>query len=158
MPVAALCLLCLLWAGMVLGISFLETPVKFTAPSLTLPVGLDVGRHVFGVFNKVEVAAALLALGLVLLARGGADPGAAVVMSRLVVWLPVAVALLVVLVQTVWLLPVLDARVGVILEGGTPPRAPYHVVYVVLEAAKLACLIAAGTACLLANLPGGGHG
>lgn len=39
-----LVVVCLVWAGMVIGISFLEAPVKFMAPSLTRPVGLDVGR------------------------------------------------------------------------------------------------------------------
>jgi hypothetical protein len=42
-----------IWAGMLSGRSFLEAPVKFTAPSITLAIGLDVGRHVFAVFNKV---------------------------------------------------------------------------------------------------------
>jgi hypothetical protein len=35
-PVMLLVASCFLWAGMILGISFLETPVKFTAPSVTL--------------------------------------------------------------------------------------------------------------------------
>ena len=50
--------LALIWLGMVLGISFLEAPVKFRAPTLTRSVGLDVGRHVFGFFNKVEIGSA----------------------------------------------------------------------------------------------------
>ena len=57
------------WAGMVLGISFLETPVKFTAPSVTLPIGLDVGRHVFGMFNKVELAFVLIMVAILLYLR-----------------------------------------------------------------------------------------
>lgn len=36
-------LLAVLWAGLLLGVSFLATPVKFLAPSLSLPVALDVG-------------------------------------------------------------------------------------------------------------------
>ena len=134
--------LCFVWAGMVLGISFLETPVKFTAPSVTLAIGLDVGRHVFRVFNKVEIVGGLLACGLMLFARAGQQ-------RRAVVWLPLAAVLLVVALQTAWLLPVLDARVGIILAGQTPPRsAPYHLVYIVLEALKLICLVAAAMACL----------
>src|SRR3712207_7116586 len=43
-----------IWVGFLAAISFMEAPVKFTAPSLTLAVGLDVGRHVFAVLNKVE--------------------------------------------------------------------------------------------------------
>ncbi len=128
---------CFVWAGMVLGISFLETPVKFTAPSVTLPIGLDVGRHVFGVFNKVEIAAALLICGLLI----GMRP-------QRVVWLPLAFVALVVALQSVWLLPVLDARVGMILARQIPPPAPYHIVYVGLEFLKLTCLLVAGALCL----------
>lgn len=136
---AALGAVCLLWAGMVLGISFLEAPVKFRAPSLTLPVGLDVGRHVFGIFNRVELAWALGAIGLGLAARPERVTVAAL-----------GVALGVLALQTLWLLPLLDRRVGLILAGGTPAPAPYHVIYVVLEALKLTALAVAGVRCLLA--------
>jgi len=135
----ALAALCFAWAGMVLGISFLETPVKFTTPSVTLPIGLDVGRHVFGMFNKVEIGAALLVCGLMILAR-----------AERTMWLPLAAVALVVALQTVWLLPFLDARVTLILAGQTLPPAPHHIIYIVLEVLKLVCLIAAGVACLRA--------
>ena len=129
--------LCWLWAGMIMGISFLETPVKFTAPSVTLPIGLDIGRHVFGVFNRVEIGAVLVACALLLYLR---PPSA--------LWIALGVAALVVLLQSVWLLPVLDARVSIILAGETPPRAPYHLIYVALELAKLSALISAGAIAL----------
>ena len=32
------------WLGMVLAISFLEAPLKFRAPGVTLPPGLGIGR------------------------------------------------------------------------------------------------------------------
>lgn len=35
------------WLGMVLAISFLEAPLKFRAPGVTLPIGLGIGRLVF---------------------------------------------------------------------------------------------------------------
>lgn len=131
--------LCFVWAGMVLGISFLETPVKFTAPSVTLPIGLDVGRHVFGAFNKVEIAWVLLACALMVFFRAGRA-----------VRLPLAGVGIIVLGQTLWLLPLLDARVGMILNGQTPPSAPYHIVYIVVELLKLAGLVVAGVSCLRA--------
>lgn len=126
--------LCFVWAGMTLGISFLETPVKFTAPSVTLLVGLDIGRHVFGMFNKVEIIGAVLAGGLIILAHALRTLG-----------LPVSAVILVVILQTGWLLPLLDARVGMILAGRTPPGTSYHLVYILLELLKLICLMAAGT-------------
>ena len=37
--------LCLIWFGIVIGISVIEAPAKFSAPSLTREVALDVGNH-----------------------------------------------------------------------------------------------------------------
>src|SRR5690625_1468915 len=50
------------WLGLIIGISFIEAPLKFTAPGITIPLGLGIGRRVFLAMNIVEVA-----LGLVLL-------------------------------------------------------------------------------------------
>lgn len=134
--------LCWLWAGMVLGISFLETPVKFTAPSVTLPIGLDIGRHVFGAFNRVEIGAAVVACACLFWLR-----------PPRVLWFLIAVAAAIVALQSVWLLPVLDARVGLILAGQTPPPAPYHIVYILLELLKLSALLIAGAAAWRSGQP-----
>ena len=55
--------------GLLIGVSFLATPVKFRAASLDLPVALDVGRVTFELFSKVELGfcAALLIAGALLL-------------------------------------------------------------------------------------------
>ena len=60
------------WLGMVLAISFLETPLKFRAPGITLPLGLGIGRLVFRALNTTEItlAAVLLAALLTSPARG----------------------------------------------------------------------------------------
>ena len=138
---AGLAAAALLWAGMVLGVSFLATPAKFLAPSLDLPTALDVGRHTFGVFNPIEIAFAALAAALALAAAPGRWAYALV-----------AVACGVVALQTVWLLPVLDARLGVILEGGVPPEAPLHAIYIGLEAAKLLAVVVLGVGLVLAGV------
>ena len=46
------------WLGMVLAISFLEAPLKFRAPGVTLPIGLGIGRLVFRALNGCEVVLA----------------------------------------------------------------------------------------------------
>ena len=46
------------WLGMVLAISFLEAPLKFRAPGVTLQVGLGIGRLVFRALNVCELALA----------------------------------------------------------------------------------------------------
>lgn len=126
--ILSLLLLAVLWTGLLLGVSFLATPVKFLAPSLSLPVALDVGRQTFMVFNWVEVALALL---LVALTVGTA--------SRWMQATAVTIALIVAM-QTIWLLPVLDARVQVILDGSTPPSSVLHMIYIVADALKLTLL------------------
>ena len=49
-----------LWLGMVLAISFLEAPLKFRAPGVTLALGLGIGRLVFRALNTCEVVLALV--------------------------------------------------------------------------------------------------
>lgn len=129
--------LCFVWLGMVAAISFLEAPVKFTAPSLTRPVALDVGRHVFTALNRVELALALLGAG----AWMGAQPRTAVTWGLCGV-------LAILLVQTAWLLPTLNAQAARIIDGGTVTGANYvHTAYGLLEGLKVLGLGAAGWLC-----------
>ena len=134
----ALGALILLWAGVLIGISFLAAPAKFNAPSLTLPVAMEVGRQEFGILNRVEIGFAVLTLALAAYLRPG----------RLI-WLALAIAALVVAVQALWLLPVLDARALSIIQGETPQPAPWHMVYIVIEVGKLLALLIAGWLALL---------
>ena len=61
-PLAVACAVTFVWLGMVLAISFLEAPLKFRAPEVSLRIGLGIGRLVFGALNTVEAifAATLL--------------------------------------------------------------------------------------------------
>lgn len=115
----------LIWIGMLLGVSFIATPAKFLAPSLTLPVALDVGRQTFGVFSIVEVIASLLLLTAAAVSR---CHGRIVVLAALVGSL--------VALQFFWLLPALDARVEIILQGGVPEQSQLHSLYIAIEFTK----------------------
>jgi hypothetical protein len=68
--------LTLVWLGMVLAISFLEAPLKFRAPNVTLPIGLGIGRLVFRALNTVEVGFVLVISAIV--AAGGTPPSVTV--------------------------------------------------------------------------------
>jgi hypothetical protein len=63
------------WLGMVLAISFLETPLKFRAPGVTVQIGLGIGRPVFRALNVAElVLGSVLVVALLIAAppaRGG---------------------------------------------------------------------------------------
>lgn len=130
---AALAAIALVWAGMVLGVPFLATAAKFLAPSLSLPVALDVGRHTFEVFIAVEIGLASVLIALLILRA-----------QRRALYLLAAIPCLIVAVDFLWLRPVLDARVEIILQGGHPAPSHLHTVYIVLECIKLAALLALG--------------
>src|SRR5699024_11214387 len=51
-----------IWIGLIIGISFIEAPLKFTAPGITIPLGLGIGRRVFLAMNIVEVVVAIVLL------------------------------------------------------------------------------------------------
>jgi hypothetical protein len=123
----------LLWAGALIGVSFLAAPVKFAAPSLDLPTAMEVGRQEFHALNVVETAFALIALALAGLARPGRT-----------IWLGFGLAAVIVVAQGLWLLPVLDARAETIIQGGTPPAAPWHTLYIAVEVLKLLALLVTG--------------
>ncbi|MBP7817870.1 MAG: hypothetical protein KA085_17270 [Phenylobacterium sp.] len=125
--------LILLWAGLTLGVAFLATPAKFLAPSLSLTVALDVGRQTFHLYNRVEIG---LLLGLVGLGAISTPPRGW--------WLALAVPAGVILTQSLWLLPRLDARVAAIIAGAVPPPSPLHVIYIAAEGLKTLWLLAFG--------------
>jgi hypothetical protein len=62
--------LCFAWFGMTAGISLLEAPVKFTAPTITREIALDVGRVVFAALNQAELIALILLLILTRISGG----------------------------------------------------------------------------------------
>jgi hypothetical protein len=132
-PAQMLSRLILIWAGLAIGVAFVATPAKFLAPSLSLPVALDVGRHTFALYNQMEL---LLLAGLVVLALFAR--------SRTVWLAAVALPGAIVLAETLWLIPTLDARVGAIMAGRVPPPSNLHVVYIVADAVKIVLLLLAG--------------
>ncbi len=125
--------LAFVWFGVTAGISLLETPVKFTAPTITRPVALDVGRTVFAALNRVELV--LLVMLLVLVRLSGRSRELFAACAGLVIIL---------IAQSLWLLPELSARAQSIVDGVEPGASIAHVAYSVLELAKLALLLYVG--------------
>lgn len=129
----ALGALIMLWAGVVIGVSFLAAPAKFGAPGLSLPVAMEVGRREFGVLNLGEIALAVVALALAAYAR-----------PERTIWVGLAIAAVIVALQALWFLPVLDARAEMIIRGETPQPAPWHGLYIGAEVVKLLALLVIG--------------
>lgn len=119
-----------IWSGMIVGVSFLATPAKFLAPNLTLPAALDVGRHTFAIFNKVEWALSATTIVLLFVGR-----------RSMIVWSTVILAMAIVVIETLWLLPILDSRVGLIIGGQQPTPSHHHTLYIICELAKLIAIL-----------------
>jgi hypothetical protein len=60
------------------------------------------------------------------------------------IWLGLGLAVLIVVLQWLWLLPVLDARAELIIRGETPEPAPWHTLYIGAEVVKLLVLLVIG--------------
>ena len=45
-----------LWLGIFIAVSFLETPLKFQVPGMTLPVALELGKLMFGISTDIQLA------------------------------------------------------------------------------------------------------
>ncbi|MGI9164557.1 MAG: hypothetical protein ACR2JI_16790 [Mycobacterium sp.] len=128
------------WLGMVLAISFLEAPLKFRAPGITVQLGLGIGRLVFRALNACEAVLAAVALGAALLGRGTAGAVAAL-----------AVAVGVLAAQLLGVRPALTRRSDAVLADAAVAesgRSRAHFVYVAFEAVKVMALVVAGVALL----------
>jgi hypothetical protein len=121
------------WLGMVLAISFVEAPLKFRAPGVSVQIGLGIGRLVFRALNTAEVVFALV---LVVAACVGRVPGGAITAGA------VSVALL--LAQLALVRPRLNRRSDLVLAGEDAPRSNAHHAYIALELAKVIALVVTG--------------
>lgn len=100
-----------IWLGMILAISFVEAPLKFRAPGVTVPIGLAIGRLVFRALNAIEVALALCVVG-----------GLAMGQHRTVAVLTAAaLTLAALLLQLAVLRPHLKKRTARVLAGEKAP-------------------------------------
>lgn len=124
-----------LWLGFVGAISFMEAWLKFRAPGITLPLGLGIGRLVFHALNIIEwVLLAGILVNLYL--RHGFT------YQSYFLWLVIPSVILI--LQTVWVLPTLDARAELHIQGELVPPSKIHLVYVVFEILKVSCLVTFG--------------
>ena len=123
----------LIWFGMTAGVSLLATPVRFTATTLTRPVALDVGRVVFAALNKAEFVALIILLVIVRMTGKARE-----------LWAFCGILTLILMAQSIWLLPELAARTDLIIAGIAPAPSIAHAAYSTLELSKLLLLLYMG--------------
>lgn len=116
----------ILWAGLILGVSFIATPVKFMAPHLTVPVALEIGKVTFHLFNKIEWGICLFVVLITANIRGSYFK-----------WFFTGMLLIILILQTFWLLPTLDVRVAQVISGGPSIPGPLHWFYIGADILKI---------------------
>jgi hypothetical protein len=130
----------LVWLGIVLGVSFLATPIKFTATSLDLPTALEVGRVTFRLLSRVEwTLAAVFAVSL-WWTRQRPPWTFFVVLGVLVL-------------ESAWLLPALGARTDAIRAGHAVSGSSLHTIFIAAELIQCAAL--AHIALVMSRSPAG---
>jgi hypothetical protein len=121
------------WLGMVLAISFIETPLKFRAPGVTLPIGLGIGRLVFRALNACELVLAAVVIACLVIT----PPTTGIAVAAVV-------AVVTLLAQVLAVRPRLTRRSDAVLASGEGPRSRAHWAYVGLEIVKVIALLIAG--------------
>ena len=127
------------WLGMVLAISFIETPLKFRAPGVTLVIGLGIGRLVFRALTVCEVVLA----AAMLTAFGVCRPCMAIGVAA-------GIAVRALLARILAVRPALAWRSDAILAGAEGPRSRAHWVYIGVEIVKVVALPITGVLILAA--------
>ena len=131
-----------IWFGAVGAISFMEAPLKFSAPNITIPLGLGIGRIVFQTLNKIEIVFALLMIVTLFIKR----PKTKFPLYSF------AVIFILLMLETLWLLPVLDARATEVINGTAAPFSNTHFIYIAFDAIKVLLLFALGVSLTKQNL------
>ncbi len=124
-----------LWIGFVAAISFMEAWLKFQAPGVTLEIGLSIGRIVFNALNTVEWVLAIIALLCLFLSKETRN-----LFRNSFLFIPIVI----IMIQTFWLLPALDIRAALRMQGEVVTSSPLHFYYVAAEAIKIICLFTFG--------------
>ena len=123
-----------IWVGFVCAISFMEAWLKFTAPGVSLTTGLSIGRVVFSALNKVE----LVLCSVIVLSYLPMQP-----LDFVKEWV-LTLVIIVLVFQTVYLLPQLSARIDLWLSGAPLANSNLHTTYVGLEVTKVLLLLRLG--------------
>ncbi|MEZ5016110.1 MAG: hypothetical protein R2800_03605 [Flavipsychrobacter sp.] len=126
-----------IWSGAVFAISFLEAWLKFRAPGVTLPIGLGIGRIVFAALNKIEWLFCIAIIACLIF------QGTLTLTANTLILIIIASLLL---LQTFWLLPQLDARAELHISGQDTAPSSLHLLFIIAEALKIILLVSFGLA------------
>lgn len=118
------------WIGLIIGLSFMETPLKFLAPGITTPLGLGIGRLIF-IALSVAGWIILVILTLIGQARPRETKGG---------WMLIGAIWIIMAIESFAIRPALATRSDVIIAGGDPGESWLHYGYIVAEMLLLVAL------------------
>lgn len=119
------------WLGLLLGISLIEAPLKFQAPGITIPLGLGIGRLVFGAMN---IAEAVIAVALVVsLIVGGR--------TRWQQWLAVGIVATLG-AKALVIRPIMQATTDAVIAGTSEGGSSLHLLYIAADGMLIVLLLA----------------
>ncbi len=123
------------WFGLMLAVSFLETPLKFQVPGMTLPIALELGKIMFGVSTNIQLG--LMILIFVNFIFNAKQPSKVMLVSSILLALILGL-------EKFWMLPILDARADILASGKGLPPTPLHDYFIYAEVAKLVLVVFLG--------------
>ncbi|CAD0225771.1 hypothetical protein KYG33_00835 [Chryseobacterium sp. D764] len=121
-----LMMLCLM-AGVFITVSFLETPMKFQVPGMTLPVALELGMMMFGISTKIQCVFLILIVAGMFVSRKKYTKTDFII---------IAVLLAILLLEKFWMLPALDNRAQLLSAGKPVLSSEMHNYFIYAESAK----------------------
>lgn len=117
--------------GLLLGISFIAQPAKFSAPGVELPQLVSVGSTIFHASHWTQWVLLVLC----------ATFSASTKERKVLAFCSSGLALALLAAQHLLLMPMLDARVQLYLAGGRPDPSNDHLLYVAVEAMKVVAVL-----------------
>lgn len=122
-----------IWVGLIMGISFLEAPLKFQVPDITLVIALGIGKLVFSALNKIEwIISILIIISLVL------------IKSNKKIWILYSLPIIILIIQSIWFLPELMQRAEMIINKQELPESNSHILFAICEGLKFIAILTAG--------------
>lgn len=121
------------WLGFFMAISFMEAPLKFTAPGLSMAEGLRIGKIIFGSLNICEWSFLVIILITCIVKKT----------TRRGFYLITAVSVIMA-AEMAWLLPALDNNANLIIQGFPVTSHSTHWFYVAFEIIKVPILLMIG--------------
>lgn len=119
------------WVGLIVGLGFMETPLKFHAPGITMALGLGIGRLVF-----IALSVAGWGILIVLTLMAQARPR-----ETKTGWLLIGTMWVIMIIESFVIRPALAVRSDVIISGGDPGESWLHYGYIAAELLLLAVLV-----------------